>query len=399
MDQTITSHYQSKRYRQLLLKALRQKPNGATIADLVVLTGLPTDWVEYTLRYFLGVYPCRLKTNQQDELVYLFDLRPGKQSWQNQLLTWAKTTAQSKRFRTQKKVLYQTLTYIFGAARKSQDRLFTEKVILNYIRHNQGKIVVAELVQITGWSIYEAETQAAQLLARYQGEVEVTEDGVIIYHFEELAQASEHRQEITESLKIWERPLPERQLNPNDEATNQKLEKINRQNLVASSLTSLLTGALVLSQQFGMVANLLLLASTTALSFSSVFFLVPAIRQFYLYLENEKIRIQNVETYILKGIFHRVHSKISPDKDLKKMIQETKPQRQYHYWWNRYLPSSVYEYSLILTSTYHRELLLQKKAIELEAEIDVDQNGDLYYHFERLNRELATINRLRKFLS
>ena len=398
MEAIHKSKFQEKKYKSLVVKALRQKKEGATIADIVMLSGLATTWVTYTLRILLGEYPCRLKTNEHDELIYIFDFSIPSKNWKQKLLDWSKTSSSQKYLQKPKRFSYQTLSYIFGEKRKAKDRLFIEKIILHYIRHNKGKIVIAELVQITGWSVYQAETQAARLLANYNGEVEVTEDGVIIYNFYELAHTDvslTKQQDIIQSLKVWERPLPERKMNDNDEATNVKLEKINKTNLIVSSTASLLTGGLVISQQFGLLANLLLLGSSTALCFSMVFFLLPEIRKFFVFLENEKIRNQNVETFILKGIFKRIHSQISPDKDLKKLIQESKPLKQYEYWWNRFLPSSVFEYSLILTSTYHRELLLQKKALELEAEINVDQNGDLYYDFERLNRELQTIEEQR----
>ncbi|MDX2305480.1 MAG: hypothetical protein NW226_21895 [Microscillaceae bacterium] len=399
MEKIHQDKYQEKKYKTLILKALKQKKEGATIADVVVLTGLLIDWVEYTLRLLMAEYPCRLKINDKDELVYIFDFETPTKNWQQILLEWAKSSHTIKHLQKPKQFIYQTLSYIFGEKRKAKDRLFIEKIILHYIRHNQGKVVIAELIQVTGWSVYQAEIQATRLLANYHGEVEITEEGVIIYHFEELARQQltvSEQQEVIESLKIWERPIPERKMNDNDEITNQKLEKFNKTNLFTSSLVSMITGALIINQPFGFLANLLLLGSTTALSFSAVFFLLPAIRKFFVFLENEKIRSKNVETYLLKGIFNRINSRISPDKDLKKLLHESKPLKEYAFWWNRYLSSSVFEYSLILTSTYHRELLLQKKALELEAEINVDQNGDLYYDFERLNKELEIIAQQRK---
>lgn len=398
MDSLDFSKYNEKAYKRLLVKAIKQKPEGLTLSDMVVLSGLPTDWVEFTLRKLLGDFPCRLKTNPKGELVYVFDLERKQSPFAQALLNWAKSSSNSPYLRKSKQVLHQTISYIVGEGKRRKDRLFSEKIILNYLRANQGNIVVAELVQILGCSIYEAETQAARLLSLYQGEVEVTEEGVIIYKFEDLAEETEVQEEISESLKVWERPLPERKMNDNDEQTNKKLEKYNKRNLVSSSVMASLAGGLMISQQFGIWANVLLFASTTAMSFSAAFFLIPAVRQFLVYLENDKIRMKNVETYLLKGIFNRLHSHISPEKDLKKLIQEIRPSKTYEYWWNRYVPPSVFEYSMILTSTYHRELLLEKKALELEAEISVDQNGDRYYDFERLNRELHIIAERRKLL-
>ena len=390
--------YNEKQYKALILKALQQKIQGVTIADIVILTGLPTDWVEFTLRKLLGEYPCRLRTNQKDELVYFFDFSAKSKHWQQKLLSWINpSTKKSKKYSYfPQKHIHQTLSYIFGETKKQKDKLFTEKIILNYIRHKGGNIVVAELIQITGWSIYQAEIYAARLLADYNGEVKVTDTGVIIYEFEELAQMDEESKDITQSLKIWERPIPEKQMNDNDEKTNLKLEKINRRSLTISSLGSATSGTLLLSGYAGFWLSLSLTISVSVLSFSSIVFLAPLLRKFFVYLENEKIRVQNVETFMLKGIFNRIQSHIAPEKDLKKMMHESKPSRFYAYWWNQQISSASFEYALVLTSSYQREMLLEKKALELEAEISVDTNGDLYYDFERLGRELETIEKLRQ---
>ena len=395
MEEISKQKFNERKFKSLIINALKAKPAGATIADIVVGTGLPVDWVEYCTRKLLSDFPCRLRTNQYGELIYIFDLHKKKKSFTHLLLSLVQPGSRFHKAYRKQKFLYQTLSYIFGETQKGKDRLLIEKIILNYIRHNNGEIVVAEIVQITGWSIYQAETQAAQLLANYHGEVEVTDEGVIIYRFEDLAHIDMLSKEIMESLKIWERPLHERKMNDNDEETNQKLEKLNKRNLVASFLTSFIGGGLLFSQHAGILGNLLLFGSASLLSFSTFFFLIPAFRKFFVYLENEKIRVKNVETFMLKGIFNRINSQIFPEKDLKKLIQESKPIQHYHYWWNRIIPSSVFEYSFILTSTYHRELLLEKKAIELEADIHVDQNGDIYYDFTRLNQELNTIAKKR----
>lgn len=337
-------------FKKRILKAIRGQNQGLSVPDLVVLTGLPTEWVEYLVREMLGEYPCRLRTNEREELVYIFDLSKKSLSLRKILHNWAQEKA--KKNPTYK--FFRFLENILQDTPEIKDRLFLEKVILQYIRANQGKIVVAELIQITGWSIYQAETEAVRILADYHGEVKVTDDGVIVYTFDELTQVPSTQdkslviknQEITESLKVWERPLAEQEVN--DEYPHNPF------------------------QVFRFLYNL------------------------YLDWQNEKIRLKNVETYLLKGIFNRIQQHITPEKDLKKLIYEIKPQKNYEYWWNRFMSSAGFEYSFVTTSTYQRETLLQKKALELEANIDVDEQGNMYYDFERLNLELKTIQKLRQ---
>jgi hypothetical protein len=342
MENLSKKEFDAKDFKKRILKAIRQQSQGSTIADLVVLTGLPIDWVEYLVRELLGEYPCRLRTNTRDELVYLFDLSKKSESLRVIWHDWIKLKSE----KTPNNRLYVFLEKLLRDTPEIKDRLFLEKVILNYIRHSEGKIVVAELVQITGWSIYQAETQVVRLLADYNGTVSVTEDGVIIYQFTELANNSEDSNDISASLKVWERPLPEAEVN--DEYPTNPI------------------------QIFRFLYNL------------------------YLDWQNEKVRLKNVETFLLKGIFNRLQSHITPEKDLKRIIQEAKPTKQYEFWWNRFMSASGFEFAFVTTSTYQRETILQKKALELEAQINVDENGNLYYDFERLQRELDTIQKLRK---
>lgn len=156
-------NYNEKLFKKLIKKALKKDPNqGYTIADIIVATGLSNDWVEYALPQLLKEYPCRLETNNENELVYVFDFDAGQNRVTRRLKQWLQ-----KRNPQKKNIVRQLVAYIFGVTNELKDKWFTEKIVLHYLRSNGGKIVIAELVQLTGWSIRQAETEAVQLLANY----------------------------------------------------------------------------------------------------------------------------------------------------------------------------------------------------------------------------------------
>ncbi|GAB4395755.1 MAG: hypothetical protein OHK0053_06200 [Microscillaceae bacterium] len=391
--------YQSQLYRKAIREALAQMPGGATEADVAIATGLPIDWVRYTLRQMLGEYPARLRLRLPDELLYCFDLRRPFQRPSFWKRVWVGSQKKKQDALSLPSPIYQTLAYVFGELPNRPPVRHLEKMILQYLRHNGGRIVVAELVQITGSSIGEAETVAARLLAQYDGEVTVTEEGVIVYHFPTLAQASAESAEITESLKIWARPEAERELHADGFSHRSRREKWHRRNLFISGLATTLNG-LGVGGALGLpLAGVGLLATSLTFSVSLVFFGVPAFRQLFLAQQNEKIRTRNVERYLLRGIFYRLQSQIFPERDLKKLLHEPASERFYTYWWNQMMQSAGHELSLFLTSTYQREQLLARKALELEAEIGVDEDGKLYYAFERLQREMQVMAKLRQDIS
>lgn len=374
--------YREKAFKKILLTAIRQNPKGMTLEDMVIATGLAKDWVELALMSLLEDIPCRLKANKNGEILYIFDL-PTKNNFSFKIFP------KNQKFGN---FFHKSLAYIFGEAHKRKDKLLTEKIILNYIKNNHGKIVVAEIVQLTGWSIKEAETQVVRLLANYQGEVEVSKEGIIIYIFEDLAKGEKKSSEISESLKIWERTIPEKVFNKNSEVENQKLQKRAKYLTGVSFLVPIATTTFF----FGNLSPLLFWASASfPFLFATLGLALPALRKKWIHHQNDKIRLKNVERYILKAIFQKLDYRLSPEKTLQIILEEIKPKKNYLYWWNPKFDAVMYDIMMMLTCTYNKEAIFRKKANELEADIDVLKNGELSYEFERLQEELKVVKNMR----
>jgi len=86
------------------------------------------------------------------------------------------------------------------------DRLAIEKQLLEYVSAYQGVILVTDIVKLTGWSLEKAEEEATQLIANYQGEIQLTEDGIIKYVFKDLEEKIST--DIDDILWIWQKDLP-----------------------------------------------------------------------------------------------------------------------------------------------------------------------------------------------
>ncbi|OJJ23773.1 hypothetical protein BKI52_05330 [marine bacterium AO1-C] len=383
--------YNQRQYKKLIKRALKKEANkGFTIHDIVVATGLSPDWTHHTLLKLLKEYPCRLETNEKNELVYIFDFENGQNRFVKKIKRWL------ERRNSKPNLFRQLVAYVFGVSNQLKDQWFTEKIILHYLRSNEGKIVTAELVQLTGWSIRQAETEAVQLMANYNGEVDVTPQGIIVYSFDDLAEVSDENEHISESLKIWERPVPERELNDNEVSVNEKLKKLNQWNLRLAGVAPLVLGGLFYFLKGTVPTDVLLLSAGLPISLSTLFYTVPAIRKLRLSIENERIRRQNVERYILKAIFHRIHQQIRPEKHINLLIDDVKPKKNYLYWWNpKVVDQSMFDVLMMLTCTYDKEAIFKEKAFELQANMDVDNEGEICYDFDRLNLELEAINQYR----
>lgn len=80
--------------------------------------------------------------------------------------------------------------YVFGEEEPPRDPLAEERELLAYIRDHRGRITAADLVLLTGKSLAEAEQLAAHLMVNYNGDVAVTEDGSLVYTFDELMKSA-----------------------------------------------------------------------------------------------------------------------------------------------------------------------------------------------------------------
>jgi hypothetical protein len=383
--------YNEKLCKKLIKRALNQHPHqGYTVDDIVIATGLSSRWIRLALPALLKQYTCRLETNEKNELLYMFDFASGEHPLRRRFNQWLQGTTNSPN-----NGLRQLVARIVGVNNALQDRWLTEKLILNYISNNKGQIVIAELVQLTGWSIRQAETEATQLLANYEGEVAITPQGVIIYKFEHLAKPSGEATDISESLKIWERPLAEKEWKGED--IEKKLGAFHRWNLRIAAIAPFAIGGLFYALQGYVATPILLLSAGVPLSLSTLFYSIPAIRKLRISFENERIRRQNVERYVLKAIFHRIHQQIRPEKQMKLLMDEIKPLKNYLYWWNS--PSvdhARFDVLMMLTCTYDKEAIFKEKALELGADLNIDASGEICYDFERLHLEMTEVaqNRL-----
>src|SRR6185295_17508580 len=82
---------------------------------------------------------------------------------------------------------YQSVfDFVFGPKRLPEDPRAMEKRLIGFLREQKGRVTASELAALTGLSLAAAEEELTRLLVEYDGEVEVAEDGTLLYVFEEL---------------------------------------------------------------------------------------------------------------------------------------------------------------------------------------------------------------------
>jgi hypothetical protein len=77
--------------------------------------------------------------------------------------------------------------FVFGPPRPALDARARERNVVAYLREHAGRITAADTASLTGLPLEQADAFTLDLAARYEGDIEVTEQGAILYTFDGLA--------------------------------------------------------------------------------------------------------------------------------------------------------------------------------------------------------------------
>ena len=203
-------------------------------------------------------------------------------------------------------------SFVFGESDPNADWEDREsKAIIAYIQANRGVISLAEYMAFSGKNSMEAEDAILAFCARFGGSPEVTEEGTVVYRFDELLLRAD-------SKNFTELSPPVKRLktfSANSKGMNIAFILINAVNLIFGSYFlyhSIATGPLVTDFQYKSASYLYgfthaILGIFTAdpagvirialglipFLFSIFFWLVPTVRRFMENRENESTKLAN----------------------------------------------------------------------------------------------------------
>jgi hypothetical protein len=124
--------------------------------------------------------------------------------------------------------------FFFGPDVPPPDPREMEQRILAEIRAEKGRIGLADVIRVTGLPRDEADPLMARLLLDYDGEVEVSEEGGIVYRFESLRKTADEGRPVERPKPIWDRLKRLVPLTGNTAGTNVMIALLNGFNLLMS---------------------------------------------------------------------------------------------------------------------------------------------------------------------
>ena len=246
----------------------------------------------------------------------LFNAGRRSASWQGNARDNRRGGAPGEKRRPLHKAIF---SFVFGDEDPNREHPTREKKeFVAYVRKRRGVVSLPELMILTGQNPQQAEGSIAGLCAEFGGSPEVTEEGTIVYRFDEILLSGEkNRQEGGGAIATLYKKL--RAFSANPRKMNTGFSVINGVNLLFGGyfLYSSVAIGRILSEEalqgagiYGMVYYFLTMAAINPLPviqiglglvpllFSAFFWLIPALRWRLLKKENDAIRMGN-----FRGLF------------------------------------------------------------------------------------------------
>ncbi|MCI0513070.1 hypothetical protein L0128_07665 [candidate division KSB1 bacterium] len=278
--------------------------------------------------------------------------------------------------------------FVFGPQRVPIDPLSNQKEVAAYLKQQQGILVTSELNALAGWTLPQAQTFLTDCLVRFQGKVDVTENGVVYAEFEEILRGV-GQMEGGRVVHYWDEYEPEQELTGNSAGYNWLIFIMNGFNLFfainvisasptvasgywegqAANFSEMLTTLLT---HLGPPATLFL--GWIPFVFSTLFFAIPLVRWVQISMAKRKRHLNNIRKRIFKAIF-KVLGKAQPLDAIVRQINSSAKEEQ--------LASATVE------------KLLKELTLDLNGELVVSEQAQILYSFPRITAELDEVAQLR----
>ncbi len=201
-----------------------------------------------------------------------------------------------KKKKVSKPFYQKTFDFVFGPE-KETDPLGAHKTFTQFVRSNDGQITAADWAKVSGQSLEEAGTALTASVLRFNGEVDFTENGTLIYKFAELLLSAKDKPSyvVTPSPALyWERIIKLPLLTGNPKSTNRWIFGLNIFILIAS---------IIVLTSYSVMPLIRIGLGIVPLSFSFVFFMVPLFRWIKQKRLEKNVAIEKERKIQVKKVF------------------------------------------------------------------------------------------------
>jgi len=299
-----------------------------------------------------------------------------------------RVTRNAKKGRPMHKAVF---SFIFGEEDPNKDwQERQDRAIIEYVQANRGVITLPEYMAFTGEGSIDAEQSLLAFCSKYAGSPEVTEEGTIVYKFDELLLRADR-------VNLSELSVPVKRLkrfSDNAKKMNGWFTAINAVNLLFGSYflyQSFSAGQLLTEIQYQAASSLYsythyflqmvtadpvgiirTILGFTPLIFSLFFWLIPAVRYFLEKDENNQIKLENFKRFSFGKIWSSPF-KIDAEKFLAAPNNECKPE-------------DIDE---------ARDMVIKDIGAISVPEVEQNEEGKIVYSFNELENEKRALQKYR----
>ncbi len=246
--------------------------------------------------------------------------------------------------------LYQKIfRYVFGPEKK-EDSLAAERAFARFVRDHKGRVTAADWARHTGMGLASAERALTASAMRFRGDINVSDDGQLVYQFDDLRVTAEADADDGQGgpAPIWERPMRLPKL------TGKNSEKANWWITVLNSFNLMMGGFVTLSA-VDLLSPLAIGLGWIPLVFSTLFFAIPLGRRVRRRFKAKKVARENERRQLVEAVYLSTRDGRAAPVDAK-----------------------------IFDTSKAGEDLIRR----YEAEIEVGEEGDTYYLFPEVAAQL-----------
>ncbi len=272
----------------------------------------------------------------------------------------------------------KVFAFVFGPDRPETTPERRDRDHLRFIRSRRGAVSAVDLVQATGLGLHEAESELARLMVAHDGDVEVTEDGTLVYLFPSLMVSAHGKVEVREPPAAWQRLEPKLPVTGNSAGSNAAIVGINAFNIVAAA-----TAPWFIFPRLGIGGT----AAEVGLIwipviFSVSFFAVPLLRLPSVWRENGRRALRNVRKAVL-GLVSK--ASLAGEEAAPVGLDEAKALIQERLKGSQHVSVSV-------------EKVMDRMVAEFDGEVGVTDSGTPRFRFPEFRNAMQAANRLRSTL-
>ncbi|WP_437775197.1 hypothetical protein [Sorangium sp. So ce1097] len=275
--------------------------------------------------------------------------------------------------------------FFFGPTPAPRDPLEDEKLILAEIRAQRGRIGLADVMRVTGLPRDEADPLMARLMLDYDGTVDVSEEGGIVYRFEAIRRTAAEAPPRAPA-PVWAKREELPPLTGNGAGVNALIVALNGFNLLMSLYA---LGAHLTLDNLGLLASGVPMAElpptgtavalgVVPLVFSLALFALPLGRALLRPLKRRRLARRNARRAVLQAILTRVGARQGREPITDEVLQRA---------WQG------------AAGEPPRSEEITREVVALGGDVDLEAGGGIRYRFPDLETEAKALEAEREAAS